>query len=81
MKLQSWLLILWPAFLLACAAEWIVFALVDPTDFHWRGNALGLSRQAIYTSAFFIFWLIAAGSSSLTLWLAGSEKNLNSPAD
>ena len=44
--------ILWPAFLLACAIEILVFAMVDPSDLHWGGEALRMSRQGVYTVAF-----------------------------
>ncbi|RRH87336.1 hypothetical protein EH244_17735 [Variovorax beijingensis] len=62
--------ILWPAFLLACAMELLVFALVDPSDLHWGGEALRMSRQGVYTVAFFLFWGMAAASSAFTALLA-----------
>ena len=45
--------IVWPAFLAACVLELLVFAVVDPQDLHWGDQALGLSRQAVYTGAFY----------------------------
>ncbi|VTU27682.1 hypothetical protein H6CHR_02844 [Variovorax sp. PBL-H6] len=78
MKMQNWMSILWPAFLLACATELLVFALVDPIDLHWRGEAIGLSRQAVYTGGFFVFWMLAAGASALTLLLTRGAKEINS---
>ena len=65
--------IAWPAFLVACAIEFLVFALVDPGDLHWRGEPLPLSRQAVYTGAFFVFWLLAMASSALTALLASGD--------
>ena len=62
--------VLWPAFLLACAIEILVFAMVDPSDLHWGGDALRMSRQGIYTVAFFVFWAMAAASSAFTALLA-----------
>lgn len=62
--------ILWPSFLLACAIEILVFALVDPSDLHWGGEALRMSRQGVYTVAFFVFWGMAAASSAFTALLA-----------
>ena len=62
--------ILWPAFLLACAMELLVFALVDPSDLNWGGEALRMSRQGVYTVAFFLFWGMAAASSAFTALLA-----------
>ena len=77
MKAQRWMWIAWPAFLVAAVLEMIVFALVDPGDLHWFGNPLGLSRQAIYTLAFFVFWGITMASSALTTLLAMSPFEVN----
>ena len=81
MQARRWMWILWPAFLLACALEVLVFALVDPGDLNWRGEALHASRQAVYTAGFFAFWLLATGASALTLLLARPAEELNTPAD
>jgi len=64
--------ILWPSFLLACAIEILVFALVDPADLHCGSEALRMSRQGVYTVAFFLFWGMAAASSAFTALLAES---------
>lgn len=77
MKAQRWMWIAWPAFLVAAVLEMVVFALVDPGDLHWFGNPLGLSRQAIYTLAFFVFWGITMASSALTTLLAMSPFEVN----
>ncbi|TPG26991.1 hypothetical protein [Variovorax guangxiensis] len=73
--------ILWPSFLLACVVEMGMFALVDPGDVHWRGEPLPLSRQGLYTVAFFVFWVLAMGSSALTALLAMSRREVNKPED
>lgn len=62
--------IAWPAFLVAAVLEMIVFALVDPSDLHWFGSPLALSREAVYTLAFFVFWGLMVASSALTTLLA-----------
>ena len=77
MKAQRWMWIAWPAFLVAAVLEMIVFAMVDPGDLHWFGNPLGLSRQAIYTLAFFVFWGITMASSALTTLLSMSPFEVN----
>lgn len=74
---QRWMWIAWPAFLVAAVLEMIVFAMVDPGDLHWFGNPLGLSRQAIYTLAFFVFWGITMASSALTTLLSVSPFEVN----
>ena len=75
-RLSMW--ILWPAFLQACALEVVVFALVDPAELSWRGEALHASRQAVYTLGFFVFWLLAVAGSALTVLLARSMRPVSS---
>ena len=69
--------IAWPAFLVAGLLEMLVFAMVDPQDLHWFGQPVALSRQGIYTLAFFVFWGITMLSSALTTLLALSPFELN----
>lgn len=61
--------ILWPSFLVACGMEVLVFALVDPINTFCGADALHVTRQGIYTGAFFVFWLMAAASSACTVLL------------
>jgi hypothetical protein len=77
MKAQRWMWIAWPAFLVAAVLEMIVFAMVDPSDLHWFGSPLELSRQAIYTVAFFVFWGVTMASSALTTLLSMSPFEVN----
>ncbi len=69
--------VLWPAFLVAGLLEMLVFALVDPQDLHWAGRSLELSNQAVYTAAFFLFWLLAMLASGLTALLAMAPHEVN----
>ena len=63
--------ILWPSFVMAGVTEAMVFALVDPMDLSWFGAApVQLSREAIYTLGFLVFWVLISLASSLTLLLA-----------
>ena len=61
--------ILWPSFLAAAAASAAVFALVDPHDISIFGY-LKASRQEVYAGGFFLFWLMAAVSSALSLHIS-----------
>lgn len=70
-------LIMWPSFLAACLLEVLVFALVDPGEVHWFGQVPEPSRQSVYSVAFFLFWLITMACSSLVLWLARAEQNID----
>ncbi|MDP2816908.1 MAG: hypothetical protein Q8O29_01275 [Polaromonas sp.] len=74
---QKLMWVAWPAFLTACGLELLVFALIDPQDLHWSGHALGWSRQAVYTAAFFVFWAVCMASSALTALLCSSSAELN----
>lgn len=79
-NVKLWVLITWPAFLAACLLEVLVFAAVDPIQVHWPGEATQPSRQAVYTLAFFSFWLIAVACSSLVLWLSKPPRDINDTA-
>lgn len=75
---QRLMWIAWPAFLMAGVLEMLVFALVDPQDMHWfGGQPLALSREGVYTVAFFAFWLVTMASSALTTLLAMSPLEVN----
>jgi hypothetical protein len=74
---QKFMWIVWPAFLAACVLELLVFALVDPSELHWSGQSIGLSRQGVYTSSFFVFWAICCGCSYLTTLLRMTPAEVN----
>lgn len=80
---KRWMWIAWPAFLVAGVLEILVFAMVDPQDLHWFGQPVALSRQGVYTLAFFVFWGVVMVSSGLTTLLAMPpvEVNRESPGD
>ncbi len=69
--------ILWPAFLMAGVIEMLVFSLADPEELYWFGYHLQLSRQAVYTLSFFVFWLVTSISGALTLLLSLPSNEIN----
>jgi hypothetical protein len=73
----KWMAVVWPAFLAAGLLEIAVFAFIDPHDMHWQDAPLPLSRQGIYTLAFFVFWGVTLASSALTALLDMSADELN----
>ena len=77
MKSQRLMWIAWPAFLMAGVLEMLVFAMVDPQDLHWFGQPVALSRQGVYTIAFFVFWGVCMVSGGLTTLLAMSPFEVN----
>ena len=64
------MLILWPSFLAAGAAEVVFFTVFDPSDFD-------AGRLAAYSIGFFLFWALAATSSALTCFLQRSGDEVN----
>ena len=70
--------IAWPAFLVAGVLEMLVFAVIDPHDLQgFGGEPLEISRTAIYTIVFFVFWGAAMLSSARTTLLAASPFEVN----
>ncbi len=69
--------ILWPAFLVACAMEFVFFSLFDPGDLALFGTPLDASRMTIYSVGFFVFWAMGAASSYLTCFLQRSPWEVN----
>ena len=76
MSQRSILSIAWPAFLIAGALEMFVFVLFDPQDAHWFGQPMELERQGVYSVSFFVFWVLAMASSSLTLFLSQDKSEI-----
>jgi len=61
--------ILWPSFLVAAGAESVFFALFDPGELTLFGQPIELSRTAMYSIGFFLFWGLVAASSGPSLFL------------
>lgn len=77
MKFRRLMGIVWPAFMVACVLEALVFAMVDPQDIHWFGEPVQMSRAGFYTLAFVVFWATAMVSSALTTLLAMPPREVN----
>lgn len=72
--------VVWPAFLMAGVLEMLVFSLVDPGELHWLGGAaVEADRKAVYTVAFFVFWVVVALGSALTQLILVEPNVLNKP--
>lgn len=76
MTLKALMWILWPSFLAAAGASAAVFALIDPLDIEIFGY-FRAGRPEIYTGAFFLFWLMAAVSSALSLHIVPRVVQMN----
>lgn len=77
MQKLTWMRVLWPSFLVGGAAETVFFTLFDPMDLTFFGEPVTLSRTAIYSLGFFLFWLFSAASGGLTLYLHRSADEVN----
>jgi hypothetical protein len=64
------MVILWPSFLVAIAAEGMFFSLFDPHELLAFEVEHDLSPMAIYSIGFFIFWTFCALASMLTYYLS-----------
>lgn len=70
-KVERVLLVLWPSFVMAAVLEALVFVVVDPEGLAWFGGPpVELSRQAVYTISFFIFWAVIAAAGGVSAMLA-----------
>lgn len=69
--------VLWPAFLVAAAAELLFFAVFDPADLHLFGAPADLDRLPVYTLGFFFFWATTSVASALTVFLQRSPFEVN----
>jgi len=63
------MIVLWPAFLMACAATGLFFSLVDPMELIIFDQRLQIHLTGVYTIGFFMFWLLGILSSGLTALL------------
>jgi len=66
--------VVWCSFLAAGGGTMVLFAFLDPSAFS-RGEVpeWWMSRPAVYALGFFFFWLIAACSAALAVYVARSS--------
>lgn len=63
--------VLWPSFVTAGVLEMLVFAVVDPQTLMGSSeDAVHLSRQAVYSVTFFVFWGVISIGGWVTAILA-----------
>lgn len=60
--------ILWPSFILAGVATAVFFTSFDPAELFTSDHQLRMKRLGAYTIGFFLFWLLGATSSLLSLY-------------
>lgn len=63
------MVVLWPAFLMACVATGLFFSLVDPMELIILDERVQVHILGAYTIGFFVFWILGIFSSGLTALL------------
>ena len=77
MSVQRAIWILWPSFIVGGVATGVFFTLFDPRELALFGEELGLTRLAVYSIGFFVFWAFAAASSALTCFFQRTAAQIN----
>ncbi len=75
MKKAIW--ILWPAFIVGGLVEVLFFTFFDPLELHFLGQPVSMSRLAVYSIGFLLFWAFAAASSAFTCFLQRTSDEVN----
>lgn len=70
--------ILWPSFLLSVIATGAFFSLFDPYELFSCQGEPPLTRIGAYSIGFFLFWLLTASSSFLTVYFLRPCELVNS---
>jgi hypothetical protein len=67
--------VMWCSFLAAAGGTTVLFAFLDPSAFQ-RGivPAWWADRHTVYALGFFLFWLVAACSAALTIYMAHTDR-------
>ena len=71
--IQQAISVLWPSFMTAIAATGLFFSAFDPQDLVPFNLDIEISPMTAYSVGFFIFWLLAIGSSIGTLYFTISN--------
>jgi hypothetical protein len=68
--------VIWCSFLAAAAGTMLLFAFLDPDAFQ-RGilPEWWVDRHTVYALGFFFFWLVAASSAALTIYMAHTDRH------
>ena len=77
MSAQRLMHVLWPAFIVAGAAEALFFSVFDPSELSIFGEMAGMAPTAVYSAGFFFFWAVATASSVLTCFFQRTAADLN----
>lgn len=70
------MIVLWPSFLVAIAAEGALFSLIDPLHGSVIEAKEAIWSLATYTIGFLLLWFFCALSSALTCYLGQEPKEI-----
>jgi hypothetical protein len=65
----TFMVVLWPGFLMACIACGLFFSLIDPMELIVLDERVQMHMFGAYTVGFLIFWALGSFSSYLTALL------------
>ncbi len=66
--IQRIVAIFWPSFVTSGIATGLFFTAFDPIDLMMISGQVDLSRMAVYSIGFFLFWLLTATTCGLTYY-------------
>jgi len=72
---KNLLWILWPSFVVAGAADGLLFSMFDPHELHAFGEPVEISRLGAYTLGFLFLWFISAVACAFSLWLSTERRS------
>ncbi|MCP4277602.1 MAG: hypothetical protein GY779_14740 [Gammaproteobacteria bacterium] len=67
---QKCIVVLWPSFMAAIVATGLFFSAFDPNELYPFNLDAEVSTLGAYTAGFFVFWVLCATSSMITLYFA-----------
>ncbi len=74
---QKCVAIFWPSFMTAIVATGLFFSAFDPDELYPFNLDTEVSTLGAYTAGFFVFWVLCAISSMITLYFAiTNSKNI-----
>jgi len=66
--IQRIIAVLWPSFLTSGVATGLFFTIFDPLELTMLTGHMDVSRMAVYSIGFFMFWLLTSSTCALTCY-------------
>ena len=78
---QVFIATLWPSFMVAITATGLFFSAFDPQNLYPFDLEIEVSTMGIYTIGFFVFWILSAVSSGITVYFTVTNYKAASLSD